>query len=129
MATRKLDPLTYLGIAVAVCIGAVLARLAYAYIITSAFTHSIEKTTAEFTERTNAIVERAQLERERQRIDQQRRLEQQRMASRQGLDLQRRCIEWSEFVKESPGEYAIEERDKACRRFREYVATGRIGPK
>ena len=57
---------------------------------------------------------------------QARQVEMQRQNSEIGKDLARRCTEFSQFVADHPGEYAIEERDAACKRYRDYVETGRV---
>ena len=48
-----------------------------------------------------------------------------RMNSKQGIDLLRRCDEFTQFHENHPGDYAREQRDEACERYESFVRTGR----
>ena len=49
-----------------------------------------------------------------------------RMNSEQGHDLLRRCDEFTEFHENHPGDYASEQRNKACEHYETFVKTGRV---
>jgi len=50
--------------------------------------------------------------------------EQARLDSPMGQALFRQCLEWTEFHENHPGETTLQNRDKACDRYRGYIATG-----
>lgn len=111
----------FLGIALAVFIGVLGARLLYTYAVTKVVVAEIE-----------AIGDQFQIDarrtREKNVRDSQRRreaVEQQRRHSDIGRDLYRRCVEYTEFQRNHPGDYAYEQQQKACSNYSTYVQTGK----
>ncbi len=50
----------------------------------------------------------------------------QRMESDLGLALSRRCIQWTELADNHPTDENLENRDRACDEYRDYVETGTL---
>lgn len=120
--SRKRSFWHYLGIAAAVCVGALAARLILLWALASVAEEQIKGFADQAQESSDRIVAKA-----RQRQTGRRAVtEQQRRDSKTGKDLLRRCNEFSQFYRDYPGEYAREEMDRACGRFRAYVESGRV---
>ncbi len=49
-----------------------------------------------------------------------------RMESETGLGLSRRCIQWTELADNHPTDENLENRDRACDEYRDYVETGTL---
>lgn len=116
--------LHYLGIALAVFIGVLAARLLYTYAVTKVVVAEIEAIGDQFP------IDNRQM-REKIARDSQRRkaaVEQQRRHSDTGRDLYRRCTEFTEFQRNHPSDYAYDQQQKACSTYSTYVQTGRRAP-
>ena len=116
--------LHYLGIALAVFIGEVAARLLYAYVVTKAVVTEIEAFGEQIQEHTRRIKEKNARDTKRRRQA----VEQERRHSKMGRDLYRRCAEYTQFYQDHPSEYAYEQRQKTCSNYNTYVRTGRRTP-
>lgn len=116
--------LHYLGIALAVFIGVLGARLLYTYAVMKVAVAEIEAIGDQFQINTRRVQEKNARDSQRRREA----LEQQRRHSDMGRDLYRRCAEYSEFQRNHPGDYAYEQQQKACSNYSTYVQTGRRAP-
>lgn len=113
--------LKYLGIALAVFVGVLSARLIFVYGASRVAVAQIER-----------IGTQAQQSLEKMNEHNQQRSEINKKAARRaraqseiGRDLYRRCAEFSEFYSNHPGDYAREQRDEACENYKIYAATGK----
>jgi hypothetical protein len=120
VSTQK-KGLKYLGIALAVFIGVISARLVFVYGASRVAVAQIEKIGAQAQQSLKTMNERS-----RQQSDNNKTAAQQaRAQSEKGLDLYRRCVEFSEFYKNHPSDYAREQRDEACDNYEIYTSTGK----
>ena len=51
---------------------------------------------------------------------------QERMESETGMALSRLCIQWTELTENHPTDESLENRDEACREYRDYVENGTL---
>ena len=123
MAKRRTF-LNYIGIALAVFIGVAAARLGVLFVLADVVEQQIENIAEQAQQSSKRIQENAV----RQQAERQRTTEHQRMTSKIGQDLFRRCKEYSDFYRSSPGDYAKEQRDKTCTKYKTYVSTGHQTP-
>ena len=121
MSKRKLSPIQYIGIAAIVAVGAVVARL----IVLVAMASVAENQITNITERAQDSIDRISHNAVAQQEIRREETKRQRAESKVGRDLLRRCDEFTEFYRDHPGSYAMQERDKACEKYSDFVLTGR----
>jgi uncharacterized membrane protein len=119
MATQN-SILHYLGIALAVFIGAIAARMIFVYMMANIAVAHMDAIGEQAQENFRGI----QANQARQQEKQRKATQQQRNASKAGLDLYRRCAEYAEFYRDHPGDYAREQRDNACGDYHTYIRSG-----
>lgn len=123
VSSRK-GPSYYIGVAVAVFVGGTAATLTVDYIEARIAIAQVEQ----FAEQATRSIRETQA-RTSHRLAEQRQarieaVEERRRRSSIGRDLYRRCVEFTRFYKNNPGDYALEQREKACKAYRHYIETG-----
>jgi hypothetical protein len=101
---------TALTVAIAIFVGSLAARLAYDYMSMSATAAVLEKATQDFERKNRSRQHAARRQREQSSI---------------GIDLKRRCDEFTAAYNDSRGVYALEQSNIACERYQRYLAGGR----
>lgn len=112
---------TFFGIAAAVTIGVVTAYLVVSQVTAWQISRALDASRAELQQRSIEQRQRNQRTLDAQRAQNRAR----RTDTATGRDLRRRCVEWSNAYETIGGDYAQVEMQRACRRYSEYISTGR----
>lgn len=133
MYEEERKEINYIKIMFAVCGGILMAGAIGSVIslmVLSATVDTIEDSfsdqTSRFTQQMRDISARTARESAQRQEKQRAATEQQRIKSVAGQTLSRECSEYSQFYRDNPSGYAMQERDKACSKYRRYITTGKI---